>query len=46
MENEISKMTYVNDSNPMETDDCELLKLPKGFKESIEQDNLNDNFED
>lgn len=38
MENEMSKMTYVDDSNPMETDDCELLKLPESFKESIEQD--------
>lgn len=33
---------YVDDSNPMETDDCELLELPEGFKESIEQ---GDDFE-
>lgn len=42
IENEMSKMTYVDDSNPMETDDCELLKLLEGFRESIEQD---DDFE-
>lgn len=42
MENEMSEMTYVDDSNPMETNDCELQKLPEGFKESIEQE---DDFE-